>query len=300
MARHLWSSGLPRRPWWAQLGRSLARASWPGWWRRLRRRPQHLGWARQKPSGERRRRFSSRVRTGHSPGVPPRRFNPRWPRSRFGRRPPRWYTAVRWLVAFAIVGVLLFAIVDWRLQPTLHQIAQAQARVLATEAVTQAVATELAQDIRWEDLYALRPDSTGRVVLVQPNTAEIDRLTSKVTIRVQDFLKKITQTQIRIPLGQVFGTDILANVGPRITTSVVPIGTVTTKILSDFEEAGINQIRHKIYLEVTAHIKIVVPLVVSTTDVTTQVPITEVLIMGDVPETYIQLQGSELRNLLQK
>ncbi|MGE5585347.1 MAG: sporulation protein YunB [Bacillota bacterium] len=205
----------------------------------------------------------------------------------------------RLLAALTIVGGLLFAIADWRVRPTLHQIATAQARVLATEAVTQAVATEIAEDIRWEDLYALRPDSTGRVVLVQPNTAEIDRLTSKVTIRVQEHLKKITETQVRIPLGQVLGSQILANVGPRIRISVVPIGTVATKILSDFEQAGINQIRHKIYLDVAAHIKLVVPLVISTVDVTVQVPITEVLIMGDVPETYIQLQGTELRNLLQ-
>ncbi|MGE5593655.1 MAG: sporulation protein YunB [Betaproteobacteria bacterium] len=220
----------------------------------------------------------------------------RWPGLR--RRPPRWYGWLRRAVALVVVAGLLFALVDWRLRPTLHQIASAQARVLATEAVTQAVATEIAEDIRWEDLYALRPDSTGRVVLVQPNTAEIDRLTSKVTTRVQELLKKVTETQVQIPLGQVFGSQILANMGPRIPISVVPVGTVTTKILSDFEQAGINQIRHKIYLEVAAHIKLVVPLVASAVDVTVQVPITEVLIMGDVPQTYIQLEGSELRNLL--
>lgn len=203
------------------------------------------------------------------------------------------------MLALAVVGGVLFAVVDWRLRPTVHEIAKAQARVLATEAVTQAVAKEIAEGIRWEDLYALRPDSAGRVVLVQPNTGEIDRLTSKVTIRVQELLKEITETQVRIPLGQIFGSQILANVGPRIPISVVPVGMVTTKILSDFEQAGINQIRHKIYLEVAAQIKLVVPLVGSTVDVMVQVPITEVLIMGDVPQTYIQLQGAELRNLLQ-
>lgn len=72
---------------------------------------------------------------------------------------------------------------------------------------------------------------------------------------------------------------------------------MTTKILSDFEQAGINQIRHKIYLEVTAHMQVVVPMVTATDNVVVQVPITEVLIMGDVPETYIQLEGRELRNL---
>lgn len=196
-----------------------------------------------------------------------------------------------------IIGIVLFVIVDWRLRPTLHQFAKAKARVLATEALTTAVALEIAEGIRWEDLYALRPDSSGKVVMVQPNTGEIDRLTSQVTLRVQELLSKISDTKIRIPLGQILGSNVLANVGPKIGISIIPIGTVTTKILSDFEQAGINQIRHKIYLEVTAHMQVVVPMVTATDNVVVQVPITEVLIMGDVPETYIQLEGRELRNL---
>jgi len=196
-----------------------------------------------------------------------------------------------------IIGIVLFVIVDWRLRPTLHQFAKAKARVLATEALTTAVALEIAEGIRWEDLYALRPDSSGKVVMVQPNTGEIDRLTSQVTLRVQELLSKISDTKIRIPLGQILGSNVLANVGPKIGISIIPIGTVTTKILSDFEQAGINQIRHKIYLEVTAHMQVVVPMVTATDNVVVQVPITEVLIMGDIPETYIQLEGRELRNL---
>ncbi len=298
MPRRRWSSGLPRHAWWVEVARSIARTFGPRWGlaRRAPRRPRAPRPTMPAARERGRRGLLARDRGGPGPGT--MRSTRRWPR--LSRRPPWWYRLLKWAAALAMVALVLFAIVDWRLRPTLHQMVKAQARVLATEAVTQAVATEIAEDIRWEDLYALRPDSTGRVVLVQPNTAEIDRLTSKVTIRVQENLKKITEAQVRIPLGQVLGSHVLANIGPRIPISVVPLGTVTTRILSDFEQAGINQIRHKIYLDIAAHIKLVVPLVVSTVDVTVQVPITEVLIMGDVPETYIQLHGSELRNLLQQ
>jgi sporulation protein YunB len=212
-------------------------------------------------------------------------------------KPPRRGPVFVRILLLAVLGIVIFAIIDWRLRPTLHQLATARARVLATEAVTSAVALEIAEGIRWEDLYALRPDSAGKVVLVQPNTGEIDRLTSKVTLRVQEYLNKINETRIRIPLGQILGTHVLANVGPRIVISITPIGTVTTRILSDFEQAGINQIRHKIYLEVTAHMQVIVPMVVATDDIVAQVPITEVLIMGDVPETYIQVEGKGFKDL---
>ncbi|NPV52048.1 MAG: sporulation protein YunB [Firmicutes bacterium] len=195
-----------------------------------------------------------------------------------------------------LLGFLIFVVIDRRLKPTLQQIAEAKARVIATEAINEAVSRKVAGTIKWEDLYALRPDSRGRVVLVQPNTGEISRLTSDVAIAVQDTLKKITETEVWIPLGQAFGSQILANVGPRIRISVVPMGTVRTEISSKFEQAGINQIRHRIYLDVIARIKIVVPLVSSDIEVRSQVPITEVMIMGEVPQVYFGLDGSQNNN----
>lgn len=288
-----WSRGLFPRPWWVEFGRWLAEM-FSGTRRTrnprsfiVKRQPQNLRKRkrnpifRARPSGLTPQR-SSRLQTNwFRPSPKPRKRG-----SIFGR-----------ILLLSLFGIMIFAVADWRLRPTLHQLATAKARVLATEAVTSAVALEIAEGIRWEDLYALRPDSAGKVVLVQPNTGEIDRLTSKVTLRVQDYLSKISDAKIRIPLGQILGTHLLANVGPRIVVSITPIGTVTTKILSDFEQAGINQIRHKIYLEVTAHMQVIVPMVVATDDIVAQVPITEVLIMGDVPETYIQVEGKEFRNL---
>ncbi len=295
MARYYrWSGGLFPRPWWVDFGRGLTRM-----FRRTRWMPgPRVFGSRRQPKYYRKQRrnamFTTRRSgfTGRRSDSPQTKWSGTAPKSRgcgiiFGR-----------IFLLSLFGIMIFTIIDWRLRPTLHQLATAKARVLATEAVTSAVALEIAQGIRWEDLYALRPDSAGKVVLVQPNTGEIDRLTSKVTLRVQEYLNKISDTKIRIPLGQILGTHMLANVGPRIAISITPIGTVTTKILSDFEQAGINQIRHKIYLEVIAHMQIIVPMVVATDDIIAQVPITEVLILGDVPETYIKVEGKDLKGLL--
>lgn len=289
-----WSRGLFPRPWWVEFGRWLTRLlhgtrRMPGTWGvSVSRRPRYFSKRKRDPI------FHARSR-----GFTHRRTNPEqsnW--SQTASKPRRWGVFFGRLFLLSLLGIMIFAIIDWRLRPTLDQLATAKARVLATEAVTSAVALEIAEGIRWEDLYALRPDSAGKVVLVQPNTGEIDRLTSKVTLRVQEYLNKISDTKIRIPLGQILGTHVLANVGPRIVISITPIGTVTTRIISDFEQAGINQIRHKIYLEVIAHMQVIVPMVVTTDDIVAQVPITEVLIMGDVPQTFIQVDGKEIKSML--
>ncbi|NLS44183.1 MAG: sporulation protein YunB [Firmicutes bacterium] len=224
-----------------------------------------------------------------------RLFRPGWTGK--PRRQPKRESIAGWVFLSIILIISMFFIIDWRLKPTLHRFASAKARTLATEAVASAVALEIAGGIRWEDLYAFLPDKTGKIVLIQPNTGEIDRLISKVTLRVQEYLNEIGDTRVRIPLGQILGAHILANVGPRIGISITPVGTITTRVLSDFEQAGINQVRHKIYFEIIAHMQIIVPLMATTDNITTQVPITEVLIMGDVPGTYIQVDGKDIRNL---
>ena len=208
--------------------------------------------------------------------------------SRAGRIALRGIRLVIVLSLIIFIGLIIFIIVDRRLMPTLHQIAEVRARVVATEAINDAISKKIAGTIKWEDLYALRPDSRGRVVLVQPNTAELSRLTSDVSIAVQENLKKATEDVIRIPLGQALGSQILANMGPRIPIRIALIGSVKTSILSRFEEAGINQIRHLIYVNVSSTIQVVVPLVSTIVEVTNQAPLTEVIINGEVPMVYVR------------
>ena len=43
---------------------------------------------------------------------------------------------------------------------------------------------------------------------------------------------------------------MLAGRGPDIPIVIVPVGTVESRVYDVFEQAGINQTRHKIYLEI--------------------------------------------------
>jgi sporulation protein YunB len=72
----------------------------------------------------------------------------------------------------------------------------------------------------------------------------------------------------------------------RVT--VISMGTVQVQVVDKFEQAGINQTRHMVYLVATTQIRIVVPLVSKSVSVNTQVPIAEYVVVGDVPSTYVQ------------
>jgi sporulation protein YunB len=200
----------------------------------------------------------------------------------------RWRRALIGLVLLLfLLSIVTFWTIDRRLRPTLMQISEARARQVATDVINKAINEKVAFSIRYEQLISVRPDSQGKIAMIQYNTGEISRLSSITAVYVQSALKKIDSIRIRIPLGQVLGSQILAAWGPAIYVKVMPIGTVSSKVVDRFEQAGINQTRHKIYLVVEADMRIVIPLVSSAVKVESQVPLTEATIMGEVPHLYL-------------
>jgi sporulation protein YunB len=131
---------------------------------------------------------------------------------------------------------------------------------------------------------------------MQPNIVRINQLASDTTLSINSALKGLEKEKFYIPVGQVLGSQLIANYGPRIKVSIYPIGTVKTTVFDKFEEAGINQTRHRLYLSVDSQVRVVVPLITSNVRVKTQVPVTDTIIVGQVPKTYVRLDAKPLEH----
>jgi sporulation protein YunB len=195
------------------------------------------------------------------------------------------------IIVSIFIGIIVlgtFWMMETHLKPTLLAIAEAKATFIATQTINQVINDKVNLNIDPQTLMNVTLDSRGRVVLIQPNTMEFNKIAADTTIKVQNILKDIGEEKIDIPMGQILGSQLLASIGPNITVTVIPIGTVQVKVIDKFEQAGINQTRHMIYLIATTQIKIVVPLVSKSISVDTQMPIAEYVVVGDVPNTYVQ------------
>uniref|UniRef100_UPI001A92EF92 sporulation protein YunB n=1 Tax=Clostridioides difficile TaxID=1496 RepID=UPI001A92EF92 len=73
---------------------------------------------------------------------------------------------------------------------------------------------------------------------------------------------------------------------------------VSVNFKTEFESSGINQTRHRIYLEAQTQVKVVIPLITSTKQIKAQIPICETIIVGDVPESYVNIPEKNLGNVL--
>jgi sporulation protein YunB len=202
----------------------------------------------------------------------------------------------------AIVILFLFIIysfmfVDQKIKPAVLAIAQVKAREIATRAINESVNDRVSGDIKYQDLIFIRTDDEGNVTMMQANTMMMNKLASEVALTVQDKIKNIKTSAVKVPLGNVFGSQLLAQYGPKINIDVTPIGMVNVDFKTEFEASGINQTRHKIYLVVKTQVKIIVPFSSDTTEVVTSVPVAETIIVGKVPQNYIYVPEDQMLEL---
>ena len=197
------------------------------------------------------------------------------------------------LAAFIIIGG--FMLVEFILKNTLFALAEAEAKWRATEAIHEAILEEVGTDTQYEDIVHIEKDAQNRIIFMQANIIKINKLTSGVVLNIEGNLKELRTKEFRIPLGQLTDNMLLANYGPHIKFLLVP---VATQVYHTFEEAGINQTRHKIYLNVKSKIKIAIPFFDSVINVTTKVPIADAVIVGEVPETYLNISAGDAQGLI--
>lgn len=203
---------------------------------------------------------------------------------------PRYPKKILIVVLILVLLVLVpFGIIESNLQPTILAIAKAEAEQVAVRAIQNAVNEKVAKSVEYKDLIFIRTDNRGRVVLMQANTVKINSLAADTILDIQKNLSMLEGKVIPIPLGQVLKSQLLAAYGPKIKVKLVPIGTVKVKVADDFQQAGINQTRHRLYLNVFSKVKIIIPLVTDNIEVAAQVPIAETIIVGEVPQTYLNL-----------
>ena len=81
--------------------------------------------------------------------------------------------------------------------------------------------------------------------------------------------------------------------GSRIGVQIVPIGAVSTYFETEFETAGINQTRHKIFLTLETSVSLIVPADSRMVQVTSTVPIAASIIVGHVPDSFVDVSDEE-------
>lgn len=199
------------------------------------------------------------------------------------------------IILLLIISVVSFAIAS-------YPIFVASCKTAASSKATHIVSDEVAKvmnDYTYDDLIDIEKDDNGDVVLIKSDTVLINKITAKIVSNIQDALDKTPTIMVYINYGSVSGITILKNFGPKFDIELEAAGKINTEIKSEFESINVNQTLHKIYLNLSTSVSILTPIGVYGRDIDSKVLLTEAVIVGDVPDTYYNLEGLNNSDVLE-
>lgn len=203
------------------------------------------------------------------------------------------HSGIRWLLLSVLLVMILFLLVEQNLSQTLLDMAYATAHSMALETVNHAAQKVVGEGVSYDELMEVRVDSMGRVTMLRANTMRMNQIATQTAIMAQNELNSIENQTVNIPLGAALGIRFLGGFGPRIAVQIVPIGAVSTQFETEFETAGINQTRHKLFLTLETSVSLIVPADSRKVSVTSTVPIAESIIVGQVPDSFVDVNNEE-------
>lgn len=190
------------------------------------------------------------------------------------------------VVLIMIIGITLIS--DFQLRPIIKTVSANKAQVISTNAINEAVIEEMSKEgTDYYSLVCMERAQDGKILAVTTNTRCINQLKARISIAIQEKLSQVGIRQINVPVGTLIGIELFNGRGPSVPLKISLSGGVSTEFTSSFSQAGINQTKHQIYLNVHTRISALVPGYPVTTDVSTNMSIAETIIVGEVPHVFV-------------
>ncbi len=145
----------------------------------------------------------------------------------------------------------------------------------------------------YDNLISVEKDQNGRIAFIKADSICINDIVTKIVSNIQKKFDGIPRISVFINMGSVSGISVLKNIEPKFEVELESAGNINATIRTDFQAIGINQTHHKIYLDIDSRVGILTPFDTFGKDVSTEVLLTEAVIVGEVPESYYNLEGFE-------
>jgi sporulation protein YunB len=193
---------------------------------------------------------------------------------------------------FAVVLILLFFVLclfRHRYSQAIIELAETKAVNATSDLINDAIDLQIENgNIRYDRIVYFEKDLDGRITALKTNISEVNRLKTDILNLINDEILATDSSALGIPLGSFVLPELFSGKGPGIPVQVLAIRNSDASFSSYFSEAGINQILHQLTMNVTVDVSILVLGNTRSLSVSSQVVVAETIIVGQVPDTYLQ------------
>lgn len=205
----------------------------------------------------------------------------------------RWFQKLlRTLFLSALVLLALFMAVRGKYRLVIRDLAETQVKNSTSDLTNDAIARQIAAgNIQYDRIVYFEKDLDGRITALKTNISEVNRLKTDILNIINDEILALDTSDIGIPVGSLIFPEFLSGKGPAIPVHILSIRNSDANFFSNFLQAGINQTLHQLAMEVSIDVAVLALGETSSFTMTTEVVVAETVIVGDVPNTYLQTGG---------
>lgn len=204
------------------------------------------------------------------------------------------------LIILLIAVVLLLSLFRWKFNQPIRELAQAQVINATSDLINDAIDRQIeAGDIHYDRIVYFEKNLDGGITALKTNMSEVNRLKTNTLNLINDEILALDQSDIGVPIGNIFLPELFSGRGMTIPVQIIAIRNSDAYFESNFTQAGINQTLHRLNMSVLVDVSILVLGRSSSFTVSSEVVVAETIIIGDVPDTFLQTggnNGSERQN----
>ena len=199
----------------------------------------------------------------------------------------------RRILIVLLVLAVAFVVLRGKYRDVVRELAQTQVKNSTSDLTNDAIAKQIANgSIAYDRLVFFEKDLDGRITALKTNMSEVNRLKTDVLNIINDEILALDASSIGIPLGSLFLPEVLSGKGPAIPVHILSIRNSDAACVSHFEQAGINQTLHKLTMVVSIDVSVLALSETTSFTLESEVVVAETVIVGDVPQTYLQTGGN--------
>ena len=195
---------------------------------------------------------------------------------------------------FLLIALILLLTLRSKYRYVISDLAQTSVMNTTSDLTNDAISKQIAAgNIAYDRIVFFEKDLEGRITALKTNMSEVNRLKTDILGIINDEILALDNSDIGIPLGSLFLPELFSGKGPAIPVHILSIRNSDANFTSSFTQAGINQTLHRLNMEVSIDVAVLVLGDTSSFTMTTEVVVAETVIVGDVPETYLNTGGSQ-------
>ncbi len=203
---------------------------------------------------------------------------------------------------YLVVVLLFVCLITYYLcvvSPLVCKLCEEQGIAKITDIINESNDVLLSKKFFYEDFFTVKTDSDGYATIVYSNNQLINQLVFLWSTEIQNRLNSLREIYVSLPAGVYTGSSFLSQFGKKIDIKTDFICNCNIYFHSEFQSKGINLTLHSLYLTAVVDMRVLVPAASTDRQVSFDLVLTETILQGKIPQTYIGgKEGLEYLDLL--